>query len=181
VTARETEEYRALRDTIRERGTARMWMALAGVSVWAALSVALLAFAAWPAATLLPLMVLACTFEVIVALHTGVERVGRYLQVFYEDQDESRSWEQTTMAYGQRFPARGGDPLFAPVIACATFLNFLPVVVLGGVAVEYVVLGAAHLLFVARLVQARNDAAGQRARDLDRFRQLKEAAIAQQR
>jgi hypothetical protein len=181
VTARDLEEYRALRDTIRERGTTRMWVALAGMSVWATLSVVLIATAASPAATLVPLMVLAGTFEVIVALHTGVERVGRYLQVFYEEEDEIRGWEHTTMAYGQRFAAGGGDPLFAPVIAVAVVLNFVVLVMLGAVAVEYVVIGAAHLLFVARLVQARNGAAGQRARDLERFRQLLEAGAARPR
>ena len=42
-----------------------------------------------PLATLVPLLVLAAAFECVFALHVGIERVGRYLQVFYEDR-----WEQ---------------------------------------------------------------------------------------
>ena len=85
MTPREIEEYRALRATIRERSTARLWIVLAGLTAWAALTLATAALAELPIATLLPLLVLALTFEIVFALHTGVERVGRYIQVFFED------------------------------------------------------------------------------------------------
>jgi len=39
MTPRELEEYRTLRNTIRQRGTARVWMFLAGLAIWAALTV----------------------------------------------------------------------------------------------------------------------------------------------
>src|SRR5262245_27356303 len=83
VTERELEEYRALRATIRERGSQRLWLIWLGVAVWGALVTASMSLALWPIATLLPLIVLAVTFETVFAIHTAVERVGRYLQVFY--------------------------------------------------------------------------------------------------
>ena len=100
MTPREVEEYRALRATIRERGTTRVWIALAGISAWAALTVATAAIAAFPVATLLPLLVLATAFEIVLALHVGVERIGRYLQVFYED---TPGWETRIIRFGEAF------------------------------------------------------------------------------
>jgi len=78
MTPRELEEYRALRDTIRERGTTRAWLLLATFVAWAALAIATASLAALPVATLLPLLVLAVGFETGFALHTGVERIARY-------------------------------------------------------------------------------------------------------
>src|SRR5712692_1617958 len=75
MTSRELEEYRALRDTIRERSTARVWVFLAGLVAWAALTVATAALAALPVATLLPLLILAAAFEAVFSLHVGVERI----------------------------------------------------------------------------------------------------------
>src|SRR5712692_11822960 len=85
MTPRDQEEYRALRATIRERGTTRIWIFVVGLVGWAGLVIATAALAALPVATLLPLLVLAVVFEAVVALHTGVERIGRYIQVFFED------------------------------------------------------------------------------------------------
>ena len=85
MTPRELEEYRTLRDTIRQRGTTRVWVFLAGLTAWAALTVATAALAALPVATLLPLLILAAAFEAVFSLHVGVERIGRYVQVFFED------------------------------------------------------------------------------------------------
>ena len=45
MTTRELEEYRTLRDTIRERGTARVWVFLAGLVAWGALTIATAALA----------------------------------------------------------------------------------------------------------------------------------------
>ena len=55
MTPRQIEEYRALRDTIRERSTARVWVALAGIVAWSALMMATAAFVELPIATLVPL------------------------------------------------------------------------------------------------------------------------------
>jgi hypothetical protein len=100
MTPREAAEYRALRATIRE---------------WAALQLASGVLVAPLISSLLPLLVLAITFEVAAYLYTAVERVGRYLQVFFEQdvpQGPGGGWEQRVMEYGARFPGSGSDPLF---------------------------------------------------------------------
>ena len=106
MTPREVEEYRALRATIRERGTLRVWLFFAGIVAWAAATIATASLAALPVATVLPLLVLASAFEALFNVHTGVERVGRYLQVFYAGDEGTAEWERTIMAYGRA--ARGG-------------------------------------------------------------------------
>jgi len=170
MTPSELEEYRALRETIRERGTARVWVFVAGLVAWGALTIATAALAALPVATLLPLLVLAAVFEAVFSLHTGVERVGRYIQVFHED---TAGWEHTAMAYGRAPRGSGTDPLFTAFFIGATFLNFVPVLIAEPVATEVVVMGAAHLLLVVRILFARRAAGQQRAADLERYRNLK--------
>lgn len=169
---RELEEYKALRDTIRERGTARHWVVVVGLTTWAALALAS-AVIALPALTLVPLLTLVASFEVMFALHTGVERVGRYIQVFYEHPGESAAWEQVAMAYGRTFGGGGIDALFSPIFSVATLLNFLPVALSGLVAVDWTIVGAVHMLFIVRIWSAKRQAAGQRAVDLARFTRLK--------
>src|SRR5712671_3249262 len=85
MTGREQDEYSALRATIRERGTARICLFVAGLAAWAAVTIATAALASTPLAALLPLLLLASVFEAIFALHVGVERIGRYIQVFHEN------------------------------------------------------------------------------------------------
>ena len=180
MTPRELEEYRALRDTIRERGTARIWVFLAGLTAWAALTVATAALAAVPVATLLPLLVLAAAFEVVFSLHVGVERIGRYVQVFFEDDSpqgaepgEIRKWEHVAMTFGRSLTGANIDPLFAMFFILATVLNFVPVLTAEPIRVEVIVFGTAHLLLIARILAAKWAAARQRAADLERFQQLK--------
>ena len=184
MTSRELEEYKALRVTIRERGTARIWVFLAGLAVWAALTVATAALAALPVATLLPLLILGATFEAVFSLHVGVERIGRYLQVFFENEDTpggatdhtERNWEHTAMAFGAPWRGSRTDPLFAVVFVLATVLNFIPVMLAEPVRIEVVVVGTAHLLFIARIAAARWVSARQRAADLARFQLLKKSS-----
>ena len=173
MTERELEEYRALRATIRERSTARVWIALVGAGLWAALTVTTAALAALPVATLLPLLFLALTFEIVYALHTGVERIGRYLQVFFEDDHSARSWEHAAMAYGSTYPGGGSDPLFTMYFCTATVFNFIPTAFAGAVAIEYAFLTPIHALFIVRVVVAHRRAGRQRALDLERFEKLK--------
>ena len=71
-TARAQEEYTALRETIRERGTARVCLFCGGMAGWAAIAVATAALASTPLSTLLPLLVLASIFEGVYALHIGL-------------------------------------------------------------------------------------------------------------
>src|SRR5262249_56810587 len=82
MTATDQEEYRALRSTIRERGTTRVWIFIVGISAWAAVLVATAALAAPPAGMLVPLLVLASAFEAVFALHVGLERICPYLPGF---------------------------------------------------------------------------------------------------
>ncbi len=81
-----------------------------------ALVVALRAAQLSGAIALLPLLVLAATFEINFFVHTGVERIGRYLQVFYEERAGTTGWETTAMTYGAKYPS-GLDPLFSALFA----------------------------------------------------------------
>jgi hypothetical protein len=174
VTPREVEEYSALRATIRERGSLRVVLFMIAVIAWAAATIATASLAALPVATLLPLFVLAAGFESVFAVHTGVERVGRYLQVFY-DEEGSRDWERTAMAYGRVFPGGGSDALFSTYFYVATLLNFVPVLLAEPVRLEVAVVGAGHLLFIVRIFAAHRASGRQRALDLERFERLKQA------
>ena len=168
MTARDQEEYIALRATIRERGTVRVWIFVVGVIGWAALTVVTAALASPPVVVLLPLLVLALTFEAVCALHVGVERIGRYLQVFHEDQ-----WEHAAMTFGRPAGAIPVDPLFSVAFLIATLFNLTPILVVNPVPVEWIFVGGAHALFILRVIVARAAAGRQRAIDLARFQQMK--------
>ncbi len=174
MTPRELEEYRALRATIGQRGSLRLTLVIAGFAVWAATAIATASLAALPVATLLPLLLLAVVFEVVFQLHTGVERVGRYLQVFYDE--GAREWERTTMAYGKAYAGGGLDPLFSIYFALATIANFIPVLFADPVRLEVSVVGVVHLGLLARVYSARHAARKQRSVDLERFERLKVSA-----
>ena len=79
---------------------------------------------------------LVAVFEVIFAIHTGVERVGRYVQVYFESTEESARWEHVAMAYGRAFGGGGIDALFTPVFWTATLLNFVPAMLSGPMAIR---------------------------------------------
>jgi hypothetical protein len=172
MTPREQEEYAALRATIRERGTARVCLFAAGVAVWAALTVATMATSAPPVATLIPLLVLAASFEAIFTLHVGVERVGRYLASEFDD-----GWEKAAMAFGRPAGAASTDPLFVGLFVVAATVNFLPGLVAGPTPPELIFAGGGHALFLLRVLVARQIASRQRVIDLERFRQLKTAPM----
>ena len=219
-------EYAALRATLRERGTTRIWLFVLTLAMWAALTVAAIALIPLPVIALLPLVVLAAGFEGVYSLHVGVERIGRYVQVFYEERGvadgsllpgqedrggatlrsepasgegvprvvtgrgqpptlagsqtpvEEPQWETVAMAFGRRFPGSGPDPLFLVMFGVAAVVNLDPALLPRPTAEEIAGLAAAHLLFLARLVVTRRRAAGQRAADLDRLRQLAAALAA---
>jgi hypothetical protein len=174
ITELQAAEFDALRATIRERGTARMYVLVAGFAAWAALAIGLLLAELSGSVTLVPFVVLAATFEINFFVHTGVERIGRYLQVFHEERTGSTGWETTAMRYGAAFPAGGGlDPLFSILFGGAAALNFLSALAVaaprpGWIAVSLL----AHLMFGYRIVRARRASAAQRAIDLERFRKL---------
>jgi hypothetical protein len=96
-------EYRALRDLISHRGTARILLLWAGIVAWAAILCLVLIHLPFPVASALPLLVLVATFEGARTLHFGVERIGRYLQVFHEGRGPADAgWEHVAMAVGPR-------------------------------------------------------------------------------
>jgi hypothetical protein len=192
MTGRELDEYRELRATIRQRGTARVWIFVVGIATWAAATIATTALASTPIATLLPLLVLASVFEAIFALHVGVERIGRYIQVFHETDAASGSakaggsdgiagpdgtgwsgWEHTAMAFGRPAGAPAIDALFSVPCLLAALFNIAPAMILNPLRSELIFVGGAHALFVLRVVVARVAAAKQRKIDLERFQQLK--------
>ena len=167
MTPIEREEYRALRATIRSRGTMRPWVFLVGLTAWAGLAIGTAELVSIPLATLVPLLVLAAAFEAVFALHVRVERIGRYLQVFYAD-----AWERTAMAFGPPLAGTSADPLFALFFALATVFNFAPLLLAGPTTSELVFIGGTHALVLARIAFARRAASRQRPVDLARFQQL---------
>lgn len=167
-------EYQALSATIRERGSVRMWVILAGLLGWGALAVGLWAVEAQGALTLVPILIVTATFEISFFIHTGVERVGRYLQVYHEE--DGRGWEQTVMAYGKNFPG-GADPLFVPLFSVVAIVSFLSTQTAATRRPGWIVLSLlAHLMLGWRFLTARRLSATQRALDLERFTSLKKGA-----
>jgi hypothetical protein len=147
-----------------------MWVFVVGIISWAALITATAALAALPVATLLPLLVLVAVFETVFSLHVGVERIGRYIQVFFEDDG---GWEHAAMAFGPPLRGTRVDPLFTVCFLIATLLNFVPVLLAEPVPVELWVVGIVHVFVAVRIVFARRSASRQRAADLKRFLELK--------
>ena len=190
MTVSEQAEYTALRATIRERGTARVCVFVGGIVAWAAAAMATAALSPAPVSTLLPLIVLASVFEAIFALHVGVERIGRYIQVFHEaasdppapselspppaprEPREPLGWEHAAMAFGRPSGAVGVDALFTVPCLVAALLNLAQAMLLDPTRAELIFVGGAHALFVLRVVGARHAAGKQRAIDLARFQQL---------
>ena len=169
------EEFAALRATIRERGTLRVGIFLASLAAWAIADVATAALITLPIASLVPLLLLAAGAEAVASLHLGVERIGRYVQARFEStpapNEAGPAWERTMMAWGQRFPRTGTDPLFSVVFLLAVLLNYVPVA-LTAVAPEMVALALPHGFAVWRILHLRAWARRQRAEDLARFQEL---------
>ena len=173
-------EYLVLRQTIAQRGALRPILVLCGVAIWAALLVAVLALLPYPVAAAIPLLALLVTFEVIRPLHFGAERIGRYLQVFFEEDGEPNrplgdtpSWERVAMKFGT-VPGVGGHPLFVPVFLLATAINYLAVLLPRPLAIELSVMAIPHLAFIAWLVAADRAMRTQRVIELARLRDLQQ-------
>lgn len=166
------DEFRALRATIQQRGTVRMVVVPLTFVGWAATAVATAAVITVAVSTLVPLLILAAGFESLFALHVNVERIGRYVQVFHEGEDNG--WETVALRFGQRFAPATPDPLFGRLFVLATSVNFLPAALGWENIPELVVLAVLHLLFINRIRLARAFAGTQREKDLERFMALKE-------
>jgi hypothetical protein len=167
-------EFAALRHTIASRGTTRMVLLPVTLIGWSGLSLLLLLFSDIPIASLVTLAVLVGGFEAIHALHVGVERIGRYLQVFYEGTSDTPRWETTAMSVGPSLPGGGIDPLFSVVFVCATFLNVISALLPQPTSLELGVISALHAAFIFRVIRARGAAARQRAVELDTYRALRD-------
>ena len=171
-------EYLVLRQTIAQRGALRPVLVLFGITIWAALLIAVLALLPYPVAAAIPLLVLLVTFEVIRPLHFGAERIGRYLQVFYEEDgaanrsfSDTPSWERVAMSFG-KVPGVGGHPLFVPIFFLATAINYLAVLLPRAVAIEMSVMALPHLAFVAWLVTSDRAMRTQRTVELARLQEM---------
>lgn len=172
-------EYVILRQTIAQRGALRPILMLVGMGIWVAALIAVLALVPYPVAAAIPLLVLLVTFEVIRPLHFGAERIGRYVQVFYEEDGEpgralqdTPAWERIAMSFGT-VPGVGGHPLFVPILLMATAINYLVVLLPRPEPVELSVMAIPHLAFIAWLVAADRAMRTQRAIELARLRELR--------
>ena len=166
-------EFTALRSTISVRGTARIVIAACAVIAWGSLATLVLLFSDLPLAVLIPFVVLVAGFEAVHALSAGAERIGRYLQVYYEGEGVAGPrWETTAMAVGPALPGGGVDPLFSVLFAGAAVLNAVAALPIAPIWPEMAVIGVAHAAFLVRIVRARGAAARQRGVELDRFKAL---------
>lgn len=167
-------EFANLRQTIAMRGTVRILLLPVTLVGWSLLAGVLVLFNDLPVGALLSLAVLIGGFEAIHALHVGVERIGRYIQVFYEGPADGPQWETTAMAVGPSLPGGGVDPLFTVVFGGATVANLIPALLPQTAdPLDLLVIGIFHAAFILRLVRARGAAARQRAVELETFRALK--------
>ena len=176
-------EYLVLRKTIASRGNLRPILFVAGLGIWAVLLTAVLALFPYPLAVAIPLVVLAATFEAIRPLHFGAERIGRYLQVFYEEDgqtgrslSDTPSWERVAMSLGA-VAGVGGNPLFIPLCFIATVVNYVPVLLAqpAAVPIELGMLAVPHVALVVWLIYCDRAMRAQRVTELARFRQLRDA------
>lgn len=178
------EEYRALRETIRQRGTIRVLVAALTFSAWAAAILTVTALSSIPLVGLVPLIVLSAGFEIVFALHVGVERIGRYLQVHHEPATEgAATWEHAAMRFSA--PGSGSHPLLPVLFLAAGLMNLalgtlLQLDVIDATSVqspaEWVPFVALHTLFYIRVLLAVRFAAAQRPRDLKEFERLRSEA-----
>jgi hypothetical protein len=177
------EEYRALRATIRERGTARLIVTVITFVAWSASAVAVQALFTIPTLTLAPLIVLAAGFEVVFAAHVGVERIGRFLYVHYESGGNSTPcWEHAVVAIGTHAGGSGIDPLCSVLFIIAALANLVPAVFAAatlsnasGVFWSLGFFAVVHAIFIVRVLGARRFAASQRPRDTQLFQEAARA------
>ncbi len=167
-----TAEFTTLRTAISARGTTRIVVAAITIGLWAALTAVLVLFSDLPLAVLIPFAVLVGGFEAVHALHAGTERIGRYLQVYYEEGPDAPQWETAAMAVGPALPGGGVDPLFSTLFIGAAVLNVAAALPVAPIWQELAFLGVCHAAFGIRIVRARAAAARQRVAELDGFKAL---------
>jgi hypothetical protein len=151
---------------------------VAGIGAWAATLTAVLVWLPYPIAAAIPLVILAATFEAIRPLHFGAERIGRYLQVFYEESgdagrplSDTPSWERVAMSFGP-VPGVGGHPLFVPIFLQASLVNYLAVLLPGPLATEMAIMAIPHAAMIGWLLAAHRAMKTQRENELERLRTM---------
>ena len=167
-----------MRQTIKDRGSLRVVLMVVSLMGWASIVTVVVLVSPVPLHAVLPLAVLAAGFEAVYAIHVGVERIGRYVQVFFEetpvrDAPGEPSWETVAMISAPAVSGGGVDPLFCALFGVATVANFAVALLPDATALEMTVVAAPHLALIVRILRAHAAAAGQRTRDLAHFRQVK--------
>ena len=169
------EEFRQLRATIRERSAARVVVSLITFVSWGVLALGLRQSDESMAFGLVPLVVLVAGFELVFALHVGVERIGRYVAVFYEAAPEMPKWETAIAAFGRSAARQTTQThvLLATEFILATGINLLFAIQPHGYALpESLAMAVFHAAFIARVAQAVRQAARQREMDAAAFRAI---------
>jgi hypothetical protein len=172
------EEFRQLRTTIRERSTARVVVSFITFVSWGVLALVVRHSSDSLLDGLVPLVVLAAGFELVLALHVGVERIGRYLAVFYEASPGMPKWETAIAAFGRRTvqPRTPPRALMANefIFIVATGINLVLVLAakFDRAMLQNVALAVLHVTFVARVFQAVQQASRQREADEAAFRAI---------
>jgi hypothetical protein len=169
-------EYAAMRQAIAQRGQMKATVALVGFLGWAALWTAGFALISDVRAPAVSLAVLWATFEIIRPLHIGAERLGRYLQVFYETPGQVPAWEHTAMALGAAVPGAAGHPLYIPLFVGATLLNATALWLDGPLAFDGALMLGPHLALLWWLWRADRAMRRQRTDDLISLQALRAAA-----
>src|SRR5688572_1005096 len=153
-------EFTVLRQTIAARGTVRMVLLPVTVIGWTSITAALLQGLTVPGMLpLVPLSVLIAGFEAIHALNVGVERIGRYLQVYYEGRSDGPMWETTAMSVAPGLRGGGIDPLFTVVFIAVSALNLALAAPELRTMTAIVALVPVHAIFWIRVIRARGAAA----------------------
>ncbi len=172
------DEYRALRAAITRRGQLRVTLIVVGLFGWAAALLAVLVWATAPVFALVPLVLVVATFEAILQLHVGAERIGRFLLVFYEERaDDGPRWERTIGQFGAPLAGSRTDPLFAIVFVMVVTTNLLALMLPGPTVSEVATLGLLHAAVVLRVVSASRAGRRQRTDDEARFRAIRDAGL----
>jgi hypothetical protein len=173
-------EYLVLRRTIGQRGALRHILFLAGIGIWAGVLTAVFVWLPFPLAFMIPLLALVAAFEAIRPLHFGAERIGRYLQVFYEEMGEpdrplrdTPSWERVAMRFGS-VPGVGGHPLFLPAFVLAISVNLGAATYHRPGLLDHMLLSMIHVGFGGWIFAAHRAMKKQREIELERMRHLRD-------
>jgi hypothetical protein len=179
-------EFAALRATIQSRGNLKLCLLLASIVAWAAVLALTVVWLPSALASAMPLIVLVAGFEAVRSAHLGAERIGRYLQVFFEETRggsaaTAPAWERTAMALSPTAPGAGGHPYFLPVYLMAAVVNFTGVFFLRGDALAIApgavtVSAVLHVAFASWLLYCDQGMRRQRRVELERCRALRDGS-----